>query len=206
MKQAVGEIATLRGSHNGNDEELFPCTGIREGQSLQSLSARTDYVMNPNKTEEGQLIRCYECKQPQWMWVSPGKAAVQGNHRKGGERKGDVIAYQLRQSFYPGRSHRNRRKRTSIICRMECGENRHQLEEKIEEEIEKAVPLCTNFEQLVNHMEQTGYEIKGAEHISFRSTGTAEIYQNENAGSRIFEEEIRGGFLPVPSTKSKRNL
>ena len=36
---------------------------------------------------------------------------------------------------------------------------------KLKEEIEKAVPLCTSFEQLVNHMEQTGYEIKRGKHI-----------------------------------------
>jgi hypothetical protein len=65
------------------------------------LEARTDYAQNPEKTEKGELVTSYECdpmtcdeefllsKRQYWQYT-------------GREQKGDVIAYQIRQSFKPG--------------------------------------------------------------------------------------------------------
>ena len=75
---------------------------INKGKSLaQCLEARTDYAQNPEKTEKGELVTSYECdpmtcdeefllsKRQYWQYT-------------GREQKGDVIAYQIRQSFKPG--------------------------------------------------------------------------------------------------------
>ena len=72
---------------------------INKGKSLaQCLEARTDYAQNP---EKGELVTSYECdpmtcdeefllsKRQYWQYT-------------GREQKGDVIAYQIRQSFKPG--------------------------------------------------------------------------------------------------------
>ena len=72
---------------------------INKGKSLaQCLEARTDYAQNPEKTEKGELVTSYECdpmtcdeefllsKRQYWQYT-------------GREQKGDVIAYQIRQSF-----------------------------------------------------------------------------------------------------------
>ena len=75
---------------------------INKGKTLaQCLEARTDYAQNPEKTEKGELVTSYECdpmtcdeefllsKRQYWQYT-------------GREQKGDVIAYQIRQSFKPG--------------------------------------------------------------------------------------------------------
>lgn len=75
---------------------------INKGKSLaQCLEARTDYAQNPEKTEKGELVTSYECdpmtcdeefllsKRQYWQYT-------------GREQKGDVVAYQIRQSFKPG--------------------------------------------------------------------------------------------------------
>ena len=75
---------------------------VSKGKTLaQSLEARTDYAQNPEKTAKGELVAAYECdpmtcdeefllsKRQYWQYT-------------GREQKGDVIAYQIRQSFKPG--------------------------------------------------------------------------------------------------------
>lgn len=83
---------------------------------LQSLSARTDYVMNPNKTEEGQLIRCYECEAAtvdvEFLLAKQQYKAITGREVK---EKVMSLPISCASPFTRGRSHRNRRKRTSIM-------------------------------------------------------------------------------------------
>lgn len=239
---------------------------------LQSLSARTDYVMNPNKTEEGQLIRCYECEAAtvdvEFLLAKQQYKAITGREVK---EKGDVIAYQLRQSFYPGEITPEQANQLGYELAMKFTEGKHQFvvathvdkahvhnhivfnsttldcthkfnnykdsadvvrdisdelclenglsvvtepaekgkhyaewnaektgtswKKKLKEEIEKAVPLCTSFEQLVNHMEQTGYEIKRGKHISFRAPGQQRFTRMKTLGAGYSEEEIRERIL-----------
>ena len=70
---------------------------------LQSLSDRTEYAMNPDKTDGGLLISSYECDQDSvevdFLLAKEQYRAITGREPKKGK---DVIAYQLRQSFYPG--------------------------------------------------------------------------------------------------------
>ena len=65
------------------------------------LKSRTDYVQNPDKTEQGELVSCYECSpltvDEEFMLTKRQYALVNGR-----SQKSDVIAYQIRQSFKPG--------------------------------------------------------------------------------------------------------
>ncbi len=77
---------------------------MNKGRSLlQSLSARTDYVMNPEKTNERELISSYECEaatvDTDFLLTKQRYLRITGREPKQGK---DVIAYQIRQAFYPG--------------------------------------------------------------------------------------------------------
>jgi hypothetical protein len=67
----------------------------------QCLSDRTDYAMNPDKTEGGELISTYEC-DPEFASSQFLLAKKQYFDNTGRVQHSDVIAYQLRQSFKPG--------------------------------------------------------------------------------------------------------
>ena len=67
----------------------------------QCLRERTAYAMNPDKTEDGALVTAYGCHAE----TADKEFALM--HREylrltGRERKDEVLAYQLRQSFKPG--------------------------------------------------------------------------------------------------------
>lgn len=66
-----------------------------------SMHERIDYSHNPDKTEQGEFISTYEC--------DPETAAEEFllsrrvyQETTGREYKGNIIAYQIRQSFKPG--------------------------------------------------------------------------------------------------------
>ena len=75
---------------------------INKGKTLaQCLEARTDYAQNPEKMEKGNLITAYECDP---MTCDEEFLLSKRQYRQftGREPRGDVIAYQIRQSFKPG--------------------------------------------------------------------------------------------------------
>ena len=77
---------------------------MNKGKTLmQSLSARTGYVMNPDKTDDGLLISSYECDPStvdlEFLLAKEQYRSITGRESKRGK---DVIAYHLRQSFYLG--------------------------------------------------------------------------------------------------------
>ena len=65
------------------------------------LKSRTDYVQNPDKTQQGELVSSYECSpltvDEEFMLSKRQYELVTGRRQKS-----DVIAYQIRQSFKPG--------------------------------------------------------------------------------------------------------
>ena len=65
------------------------------------LKNRTDYIENPDKTEQGQLVSSYACSaltaDEEFMLSKRQYELVTGRRQKN-----DVIAYQIRQSFKPG--------------------------------------------------------------------------------------------------------
>ena len=75
---------------------------VNKGKSVaQCLRARTDYVQNPEKTDNGELVTAYEC-DPMTADQEFLLAKRQYEHITGRRQKRDVIAYQIRQSFKPG--------------------------------------------------------------------------------------------------------
>ena len=75
----------------------------KSGESIGlSLGVRTDYVKNPEKTDDGHYISSYECDQrtvnEEFMLV---RQLYDRNHNLF-LGKSDVIAYQIRQAFAPG--------------------------------------------------------------------------------------------------------
>ena len=65
------------------------------------LKSRTDYVQNPDKTEQGELVSCHECS-PLTVDEEFMLTKRQYELATGRRQKNDVIAYQIRQSFKPG--------------------------------------------------------------------------------------------------------
>ena len=65
------------------------------------LKNRTDYIENPDKTEQGQFVSSYACStltaDEEFMLTKRQYDLVNGRRQKN-----DVIAYQIRQSFKPG--------------------------------------------------------------------------------------------------------
>lgn len=65
------------------------------------LKSRTDYVQNPDKTEQGEWVSSYGCSpltvDEEFMLSKRQYELVTGRRQKS-----DVIAYQIRQSFKPG--------------------------------------------------------------------------------------------------------
>lgn len=75
---------------------------VNKGKTAaQSLGERTDYAMNPEKTENGALISSYECS-PETVDEEFMLTKRQYYQITGKTPKNDVIAYQIRQSFKPG--------------------------------------------------------------------------------------------------------
>ncbi len=67
----------------------------------QCLSASIDYALNDNKTKEGAYISSYEC-DPKTAQAEFTLSKRLYRDITGRTQKGDVIAYQIRQSFKPG--------------------------------------------------------------------------------------------------------
>ena len=75
---------------------------VNKGKTLaRSLADRTDYAQNPEKTEKGDLVTAYAC-DPMTCDEEFLLSKRQYRQYTGREQKGDVIAYQIRQSFKPG--------------------------------------------------------------------------------------------------------
>ena len=73
-----------------------------KGKSVAAcLKSRTDYVQNPDKTEQGELVSCYECS-PLTVDEEFMLSKRQYELATGRRQKSDIIAYQIRQSFKPG--------------------------------------------------------------------------------------------------------
>ena len=73
-----------------------------KGRSLQKcLKDRTDYAQNPEKTEGGELVSSYQC-DPEFVEEQFSSSKREYLEITGRKIVGDIIAYQIRQSFKPG--------------------------------------------------------------------------------------------------------
>ncbi len=75
---------------------------VNKGKTVaQCLADRTDYALNPEKTDNGQLVSSYECNPD----TVDGEFALSKREYfqiTGRTQENDIIAYQVRQSFKPG--------------------------------------------------------------------------------------------------------
>ena len=65
------------------------------------MKARLDYAENLDKTNNGELVSSYKC-DPHLAWQEFMLDRNKYLSRNGSERRGDILAYQIRQSFKPG--------------------------------------------------------------------------------------------------------
>ena len=79
---------------------IIPIRGSKGQSVIKSLTERTDYVKNPEKTENGSLVYAYGCT-PQLVAAEFALSKRQYAQRTGCKAPG-VIAYHIRQSFKPG--------------------------------------------------------------------------------------------------------
>ena len=79
---------------------IIPIRGSKGQSVIKSLTERTDYVKNPEKTENGSLVYAYGCT-PQLVAAEFALSKRQYALRTGRKEPG-VIAYHIRQSFKPG--------------------------------------------------------------------------------------------------------
>lgn len=75
---------------------------VGKGKSIaKSLKDRTDYAMNDEKTERGEYVNSYAC-DPKTVDEEFLLSKREYLRITGRQPKGDIIAYQIRQSFKPG--------------------------------------------------------------------------------------------------------
>ena len=79
---------------------IFSIRGSKGRSVICSLTERTDYIKNPDKTENGALVYAYGCT-PQLVAAEFALSKRQYAQRTGRKEPG-VIAYHIRQSFKPG--------------------------------------------------------------------------------------------------------
>ena len=73
-----------------------------KGMSVaKCLKDRTEYAKNGEKTEDGKYISSYECNLD-FVDLEFAQSKKEYLHKTWRQPKGDVIAYQIRQSFKPG--------------------------------------------------------------------------------------------------------
>lgn len=68
---------------------------------LKCLKDRTDYAQNPEKTEDGEYVSSYAC-DPKLVEEQFAVSKREYLQITGRQYAGDIIAYQIRQSFRPG--------------------------------------------------------------------------------------------------------
>jgi Type IV secretory pathway, VirD2 components (relaxase) len=76
---------------------------INKGKSVsQTITERTDYAENPDKTRKGELVTGYECSprtvDAEFLLAKQQYAEING--RDQGDK--NILAYHIRQSFKPG--------------------------------------------------------------------------------------------------------
>lgn len=75
---------------------------INRGRTIaQCLSDRTEYAINPDKTEAGEFVSSFAC-DPKTADMEFLLSKRQYRQLTGRTQQSDVIAYQVRQSFKPG--------------------------------------------------------------------------------------------------------
>ena len=254
---------------------------MNQGKSLlQSISARTDYAMNPEKTGGGFLISSYECDpasvEVDFLLAKEQYQRITGRVPKHGR---DVIAYQIRQAFYPGEITQKEANRIGYELAMQFTGGKHQFivathidkahvhnhviinsttldcthkfnnykdsaeavreisdrlclengysvitepeekgkdyaewnaersgtswKAKLKETINEVLFGCNDFEELLQQMQEKGYEIKRGKYISLRAPGQKRFTRLKTLGKEYAEDAIRAVLKEQGGLKSR---
>ena len=98
---------------------------VNKGKTIaQCLKDRTDYAMNEEKTEQGTYVSSYACNAEiaDKEFTESKREYLQITGRR---PKGDIIAYQIRQSFKPGKL--RRRKLIRLAMKQRCVSRRESM-------------------------------------------------------------------------------
>ena len=100
----------------------------KEGKSLSaSLGFATDYIENPDKTEDGKYISSYECDPETATEEFVFSRQMYDRNHIFSFGKSDVIAYQIRQSFAPGEIDPDTANRLGYELAMRFTKGKHQF-------------------------------------------------------------------------------
>ena len=100
----------------------------KAGKSLgAALGFATDYIENPDKTEDGKYISAYECDPETATEEFVFSRQMYDRNHSFSFRKSDVIAYQIRQSFAPGEIDPDTANRLGYELAMRFTKGRHQF-------------------------------------------------------------------------------
>ena len=80
---------------------IIPMHLNKDKTLAQCLADRTDYGINPDKTEDGELISTFAC-DPDTVVSEFALSKREYRELTGCVQESDIIAYQIRQSFKPG--------------------------------------------------------------------------------------------------------
>lgn len=241
-----------------------------KGKSIQScLKDRVDYAENGEKTDGGKLISSYAC-DPKMADEQFARSKAFYFRNTGRVYQGDIIAYQIRQSFKPGeitpeeanrigyetamrwtkgnhafivathvdRAHVHnhiiynstnldcdRKFRDFFFCGIAlqrlsdvvCLENGLSVikpkkpserekrteypkrEKTIRDNIREAIDKCMgqnpkNMEELLQYLEELGYEIKRGKHVSVKGPGQKKFLRFRSLGAGYREEDLEKVF------------
>ena len=78
---------------------------------------------------------------------------------------------------------------------------------KLKASIDRLIPVCSNFEELLHHLQNEGYEIKQGKYISCRAGGQERFTRMKTLGIDYTEESIAARIAgrPRPSKQPKQN-
>ena len=101
---------------------------INKGKTIaQTISERTDYADNPDKTDNGELVTSYECDSrtvdTQFI-LTKNRYSENSNRDKG---RNNIIAYHTRQSFKPGEVDPETANRIGYELALEFTKGKHQF-------------------------------------------------------------------------------
>ena len=144
----------------------------------------TSYIQNPDKTEQGELVSSYQCSP---LTVDEEFLLTKRLYEQttGRSQKSDVIAYQVRQSFKPGKVTPEEANR---IVYPPKESNRDRLRGIIDTILAEQPK---DFEDFLQKLEQQGYEVKRGKHTAVKGKGQKRFIRFRTLGTGYGEDEIK---------------
>lgn len=161
-----------------------------KGRSLQKcLKDRTDYAQNPEKTEGGELVSSYQC-DPEFVEEQFASSKKEYLEITGRKIVGDIIAYQIRQSFKPGEITPEEANKIGYETAMRWTKGQHAF--IVATHVDKAHMEYKAVHQVEN------FDNDWYEYVEYGTTNPITIFLQQNGFSR--EASI---YIQTPSNYSK---